>query len=145
MIKATCHKVCYHATDSMRCVHHSNYIRWFEEARTDFLEQAGLPYAKIEEDGFMAPIISLDCEYRNMTRYGENVYICALLEKYNGVSFTFYYEVYGAEDKLLKVTGHTKLCLIDQNGRVVNMKKLDNDYHEKFSAVLGKAAAIPEA
>ena len=28
------HTVHYYETDKMNCVHHSNYIRWFEEART---------------------------------------------------------------------------------------------------------------
>lgn len=144
MINATKHKVCYHETDSMRCVHHSNYIRWFEEARTDFMEQVGLSYAGIEADGYVAPIISLECDYKEMTRYGESAYICACLEKYNGVSFTFYYEVYGAEDRRLKVTGRTKLCLLDKDNRVVNMKKLDNKYHERFSAALGKKAEISD-
>ena len=41
-------KVQYYETDRMGIVHHSNYIRWMEEARTDVLEQIGLPYDKIE-------------------------------------------------------------------------------------------------
>ena len=33
--RRTCrHKVQYYETDQMGIVHHSNYIRWFEEART---------------------------------------------------------------------------------------------------------------
>lgn len=44
-------KVQYYETDRMGIVHHSNYIRWMEEARTDVLEQIGLPYDKIERAG----------------------------------------------------------------------------------------------
>ena len=29
------HEVQYYETDAMQIVHHSNYIRWFEEARHD--------------------------------------------------------------------------------------------------------------
>ena len=36
-------RVYYYETDKMGIVHHSNYIRWFEEARVDLIEQAGLP------------------------------------------------------------------------------------------------------
>ena len=36
------HKVQYYETDKMDCVHHSNYIRWFEEARTYLMDQGGL-------------------------------------------------------------------------------------------------------
>ena len=45
------HKVQYYETDGMGIVHHSNYIRWFEEARVDLLEQLGFGYDRIEEAG----------------------------------------------------------------------------------------------
>lgn len=38
------HKVQYYETDQMGIVHHSNYIRWFEEARTDYMEKMGMGY-----------------------------------------------------------------------------------------------------
>ena len=43
------HRVSYYETDQMGIVHHSNYIRWFEDARVDFLEKVGFSYAKMEE------------------------------------------------------------------------------------------------
>ena len=43
------HKVQYYETDKMGIVHHSNYIRWMEEARIDFLSQIGWDYKKLEE------------------------------------------------------------------------------------------------
>ena len=46
------HKVQYYETDGMGIVHHSNYIRWFEEARVDLLEQLGFGYDRIEEAGY---------------------------------------------------------------------------------------------
>ena len=49
------HKVDFYETDQMGVVHHSNYIRWFETARIDALDQAGLTYAKMEEDGHYLP------------------------------------------------------------------------------------------
>ena len=42
------HKVQYYETDKMDCVHHSNYIRWFEEARTYLMDQGGFGYAQME-------------------------------------------------------------------------------------------------
>ena len=37
------HKAQYYETDQMGIIHHSNYIRWFEEARVGFLEEIGYP------------------------------------------------------------------------------------------------------
>ena len=35
------HTVQYYETDKMGIVHHSNYIRWMEEARVAYLAQLG--------------------------------------------------------------------------------------------------------
>ena len=41
-------RVNYYETDQMAIVHHTNYIRMFEEARLDMMEQGGIPYDAIE-------------------------------------------------------------------------------------------------
>ena len=45
------HKVQYYETDGMRVVHHSNYIRFMEEARCDLMEQMGYSYSRLESMG----------------------------------------------------------------------------------------------
>ena len=42
--------VYYYETDRMQIVHHSNYIRWIEEARLDWMRQIGWDYKSIEDD-----------------------------------------------------------------------------------------------
>ena len=49
------HKVQYYETDKMGIVHHSNYIRWMEEARIDFLDQIGWNYKVMEDNGIISP------------------------------------------------------------------------------------------
>lgn len=41
----------YYETDQMGVVHHSNYIRWFEEARVFFMDQMGFGYDEMEKSG----------------------------------------------------------------------------------------------
>ena len=57
------HKVQYYETDQMGIVHHSNYIRWFEEARTDFMEQLGMGYAEMEKQGVVGMVLGLAYYY----------------------------------------------------------------------------------
>ena len=68
-------KVMYYETDRMRIVHHSNYIRWFEEARLYYMEKRGLPYEKMEENGVMIPVLSVDCRYHVPVKFGQTVLI----------------------------------------------------------------------
>ena len=65
------HKVQYYETDGMGIVHHSNYIRWFEEARVGLLEQLGFGYDRIEAEGFSSPVLEVTCQYKTMARFGD--------------------------------------------------------------------------
>ena len=58
-------KINYYETDKMGVVHHSNYIRFFEEARCSFLEASGLPYDMLEEKGITGSMSRPGCPYDN--------------------------------------------------------------------------------
>ena len=91
MLKIYEHKTQYYETDQMGIVHHSNYIRWFEEARVDLMDQAGLGYKKMEEAGIISPVLSVEAEYKSMVHFGDVVAIEASLEEYNGIRMTVSY------------------------------------------------------
>lgn len=63
------HIVQYYETDKMGITHHSNYIRWMEEARIDFLRQIGWDYAKLESIGIISPVIAVNCKYKKSTTF----------------------------------------------------------------------------
>ncbi|MBP1554347.1 MAG: acyl-CoA thioesterase, partial [Oscillospiraceae bacterium] len=69
------HKVHYYETDKMGITHHSNYIRWMEEARIDFLGKIGCGYDKIEAMGIISPVTAVDCRYKSTTTFGDVVTI----------------------------------------------------------------------
>ena len=77
------HKTQYYETDTMKIAHHSNYIRWMEEARVDMLEQMGLGYDVMEKSGILSPVLSVECEYKSMTRFPEKVLITVCLTRYS--------------------------------------------------------------
>ena len=69
------HKVQYYETDKMQITHHSNYIRFMEEARIDFLDQIGWGYDKMEEQGILSPVVGVTCEYKKVfSRYSPDVH-----------------------------------------------------------------------
>ena len=51
----------YAETDKMAVVYHANYLLYFEDARTRFLEELGYPYARIEQAGYMSPVSRSKC------------------------------------------------------------------------------------
>ena len=76
------HKIQYYETDQMKIVHHSNYIRWFEEARVFWLEAIDCGYDKLEALGIISPVLSVTAEYKSMSRFAETVQIETVLTSY---------------------------------------------------------------
>lgn len=134
--KPYCHNAKYYETDQMAIVHHSNYIRWFEEARIDWLEQVGIPYDAMEERGIIIPVIGVSAEYKSMTRFKETVRIELSLESYNSVRFSVAYRVYNNQTNQLRCTGTSQHCFINRDYQPIVLKKVAPDYDAIFRAAL---------
>lgn len=124
------HKAQYYETDQMGIVHHSNYIRWFEEARTEFLNAIGFGYKKLEEQGIISPVLSVTCTFKQMTYYEDEVYIIPSVRDFNGVRLFVDYEVVGAADGITRASGESSHCFLDTQGRPLRMKKTHPDLYE---------------
>lgn len=87
-------KAQYHETDQMGIIHHSNYVKWMEEARVAFLDYVGLGYGKVEKLGIVSPVVGISLEYKKQVYFGDEVEIRVEVQKYNGVVMEFHYEFY---------------------------------------------------
>lgn len=132
------HKAQYYETDQMKVVHHSNYIRWMEEARTDFMNQVNAPYAKMEEDGIIVPVLSVECDYQSMTHFEDIVEIFTWVEQFNGIRMKFSYEIRDKKTGQIRVTGKTSHCFLDREYQLMSIKKKFPDYYKIFKEMEGK-------
>ena len=87
------HQAQYYETDQMGIIHHSNYIRWMEEARIAYMDELGFPYKKVEEAGIISPVLSVQCDYKAMTYFGDRVCIDVKLSSFRGVKYEISYEM----------------------------------------------------
>ncbi len=127
-------KVFYYETDKMGIAHHSNYIRWFEEARTMLIERAGLPFETVEEEGLMCPVLSAECEYLIPFRFDERFIIRAYIPDFGKIRFTVTYEVYG-EDGRLHAKGLTTHCFVDTDLKPVRIKNSHPHVYDIYSQI----------
>ena len=137
-IKSTEIKVRYAETDQMGVVHHAVYPIWFEACRTDFMEQLGYPYKRIEEEGFMTPLIKLDVSYKSGAKYGDTVLVDAKIKELGLIKFTFSYTVKRKSDGALLATGSTTLACCDKNLKIINLKTSCPEVYAKLEAQLEK-------
>lgn len=126
------HRVQYYETDQMGIVHHSNYIRWFEEARTEMLRRAGVGYGKMENMGIISPVLEVSAKYRTMTRFEDVVQIQAEIEQFNGIVLTLSYQVSDKETGEIRCTGKSKHCFLDAEGHPVSLKKEHGEVYQLF-------------
>jgi len=130
-------KAQYYETDQMGIIHHSNYIRWFEEARCDLLEKVGFGYDRMEREGIVSPVLSVTAEYKSMLRLYDTVLIDPRITAFNGVRFTVEYTVTDAETGELRTTGQSTHCFINPQGNVLRLKHANPMLYETFTHLLG--------
>lgn len=117
------HQVHYYETDRMGITHHSNYIRWMEEARTAFLEEVGWGYEQLEAQGIVSPVTHVSCEYRKTTTFSDRVLITVRIQNYTGIRLTLAYEMINAATGETAATGISGHCFLNHEGRPLRLKK----------------------
>lgn len=122
-------KAQYYETDQMGIIHHSNYLRWFEEARIDFMEQMGLSYASLEQLGIMIPVLNISCIYKQPVRFNNSILIHSVISSFNGIKMSITYTITDEEDKITYSTGETEHCFLNNSFKPVSLKR---DYPEVF-------------
>ena len=127
------HTVQYYETDKMGITHHSNYIRWMEEARIDYLKQVGLPYVEMEEMGVFSPVVAAECKYKAATTFPEIVRITVSPESFNGVRLRFRYEMH--QDDRLVALGCSEHCFVNQEGKLLRLKRDHPQLYDRLKAL----------
>lgn len=123
----------YGETDQMGVVHHSNYLRYFEVARLEWLTQLGVSYNKMEEEGVMMPVISAQIDYKIPARFEDQLRIKIHLKEIPLVKMTFIYEVVNQKDELV-CTATTVLAFMNAKNRKPH--RCPESFKKIFAAVL---------
>lgn len=116
------HTVNYYETDRMGITHHSNYIRWMEEARIDFLNQLGWGYDKLEAEGIVSPVTAVQCQYKRSTKFPDEVFITVNAEEFRGVRLKLKYVMENAAGQIV-CEAASEHCFLDTDGKLLRLEK----------------------
>lgn len=131
------HTVNYYETDKMGITHHSNYIRWMEEARIDFLSQIGWDYARLEEMGIISPVLSVSCDYKKTTTFPDKISISVAVKEFKGVKLHLSYEM-RHENGDIVCTGTTSHAFLNAEGRPIRMNQEYPQLYEALRELVAK-------
>lgn len=109
-------RVWYKHTDQMAICHHSNYICYYEAARSDLLRDLGLSFAEVEKRGIMMPILEVQSKYHRPAYYDEELKVRVILKELPTTRANFFYEIYNQQGVLIN-TGMTQLGFIHSDTR----------------------------
>lgn len=128
-------KINYYETDRMGITHHSNYIRFAEEARINALDKVGLPYKTIEEEKILIPVLGVNCKYKHSTTFDDVIVIDFKIKENNGIRMIFEYTMTKKDSGDLVSIVETEHCFTDENLRPINIKKVKPEWMEIFDSI----------
>ena len=129
-------KINYYETDRMGIVHHSNYIRFLEEARCAFLENIDMPYSLLENLGILIPVLGVQCDFKHHVTFNDTIVINVSIKSFNGVRLVMQYYNKKKISGNLVLTGETKHCFTDSKLKPINLKKHFENVYEKFYSLV---------
>ena len=132
------HKVMYYETDKMGITHHSNYIRWMEEARIDLFDKTGLSYRMLESSGIYSPVVSIECSFRSPTTFEDEVGIEVWIEEFRGVKLILGYRMINSGSGETVFTGRSVHCFSDKTGKPIRLKRSYPELDEKLRSISGQ-------
>jgi acyl-CoA thioester hydrolase len=107
----------YAETDMMGIVYHANYLPWFEVGRTTLLKEIGVPYRRLEEEGFRLPVLEISAKYVRPAVYDDTLEVLTTLRERPAIRIRLEYEVLRGAEVL--ATGTSLHAFVDRTGRPV--------------------------
>lgn len=131
----------YAETDQMGVVYHANYVVWLELGRTQLIEDLGVSYIQMEQDGIVSPVLDLQISYRKAMRYGEKALVKTWIETINPVRVIYGYEIWNEQGEVCITAKTTNILVRQDTFRPVSFKKLYPEWYTAYE----KAKKEPEA
>ena len=129
-------RVQYYETDNMGIVHHSNYIRYFETARTEMFRMSGYSYDDMEKSGIYMPVLSVSADFKTPAVYDEVLVLACRVSKLKGASIEIEYEIRGEESGVVHVRGKSSHGFTTPDLKPVRLKKEAPQLYDIFKGAM---------
>lgn len=123
----------YYECDRMGITHHSNYVRYMEEARVAWLDSIGLGFERMEAEGFQSPVLAINCQYKRSSTFADTLDITIGVKEVTPVKFTVEYTM-KCKDKLCCI-GTSTHCFI-AGGRPVSLEQRLPELYEELNRMV---------
>lgn len=114
-------QVRFNEADPLGIVWHGHYIRYFEDGREAFGNMHGLSYLDVYKQGFVIPVVNVQCDFKLSLRYGDRVIVETKYIPTDAAKMKFTYRLYNAETGILVATGSSVQVFLDKDESVLQL------------------------
>lgn len=114
-------EVKFSEADPLGVVWHGHYIRYFEDGREAFGKKYGIGYLAFYKNGFVIPIVDIQCKYKRSLRYGDSVRVEVEFIPTEAAKMVFRYLLFNAGSGELVATGSSVQVFLDKEGSVLQL------------------------
>jgi acyl-CoA thioester hydrolase len=101
-------------TDPLGIVWHGHYIKYFEDGREDFGRNYGIGYLDFLKNGFVIPVVHVDCSFKKPLRYGDTAIVETSFIPCDAAKIKFGYRLFNKESRELVATGNSVQVFLDK-------------------------------
>ena len=116
-------RIYYEDTDCGGVVYYANYLKYFERARTQYLEERGLSVARLMKEGTVFVVVHAEVDYRSPAHYGDRLIVETVVSDMTSASFTFSHVIRERESQRVVVEGSARLAAVNGSGKVKRLDK----------------------
>lgn len=121
-------KIYYHHTDCGGVVYYANYLKFFEEARTEYFDQKGFSIGKLAKAGILFVVAHQESDFKSPAFYGDVLDVDARVSAISTVKVEFEHKVFNQDGRLI-CTAKAVLVCVDNN---IKPKAIPDELKEKL-------------
>jgi acyl-CoA thioester hydrolase len=111
----------FNEADPLGIVWHGHYVRYFEDGREAFGNKFGCGYLDFYRNGFVVPIVKIDCDYKKSLRYGDMVIIEATYHPTVAAKMHFTYQLFHGKTGEMVAKGSTTQVFLDVENNILQL------------------------
>ncbi len=121
--------------DMLGIVWHGHYVRYFEDGREAFGNQYNLGYLDFYNNGYVVPIVNIQCDYKRFLRYGDRIIIETTYTPNLSAKINFQYRILNAATEEVIVTGSTIQVFLSSD--TLTLQLTNPDFFREWKTKLG--------
>jgi len=126
-------RVIYADTDAMGVVYHTNYIKWFELGRNEFMRQLGVPYTELGKLGLNLPLIKVSCDYLKFATYDQLLTVETKFDYIKKATVRFNSQIWDENKENILVEGYTIHACTNNEEKIRRIPKLLLELINKYN------------